>query len=568
MDDLLTDFIAETREMMEAIEGEIIAWEAAPSDSSHLDAIFRFIHTVKGNCGFFDLPRLERLSHAAEDALTEVKAGKRQLDGRLVSTILATIEVEELPSKAKVAALAASQRSIRLPVELLDRVMSGVSDMVLARNDLANRLLSAGTQPTIDGPFERLTTILADVRDAITRMRMQRVEQLFNTIPRLVRDLSQELGKQITLEIEGGDVELDREVIEIIRDPIMHIVRNAIDHGIEGPSDRQRAGKSENGILRIAARQAGNRISIVISDDGRGLNEDQIAYKAIAGGLITAATRDKMDNHAIQQLVFEAGLSTAVEVSAISGRGVGMDAARDNLERVGGQIEVSSSAGEGTSFYLHIPLTLSIIPGVIVESAGQRFAIPQSYVEEVEFGFEDSLDFTRMGDANLVTMRGQRTPCLSLANILGATERGDPSDQSYVLLRLARGGLFALSVDRVHNIGDIVVKPLPPALLKIGCYSGTALLDDGQPILLLDLPQIAQSHGLAETQGAGELLAPLDDSKNQASEDQMVMHFVALDGTHRATRLELVKRIETIASSDVHVSDCGSAMVRASYSTR
>lgn len=587
MDDLLTDFIAETREMMEAIEGEVIAWEASPSDKSRLDAIFRFVHTVKGNCGFFDFPRLARLSHAAEDTLADVRDGRRVPDQRLVSAILAVIDCiaemmdaieagESFPEgreTALIAALkradgaeeieaapvassagstaAASPRSIRLPVDLLDRVMSGVSDMVLARNDLAHRLQAAGTQPTIDGPFERLTTILNDVRDAITRMRMQRIEQLFGAIPRVVRDLSQELGKQVLIDIEGGDVELDREVIEIIRDPITHIVRNAIDHGIEAPSQRIKAGKRETGLLRIAARQTGNRISIVISDDGKGLDEKQIAYKAISSGMITQARIDQMDSHAIQQLVFEAGLSTAAQVSEISGRGVGMDVVRDNIERVGGWIEVTSTPRQGTAVHLHIPLTLSIIPGVIVECAGQRFALPQSYVEEVEYGFEASLDYSCIGNAKLVTMRGIRTPCLALSEVLNVDSDLAPEEQTYVLLRLAKGDQFALAVDKVHNIGDIVVKPLPPAILELGCYSGTALLDDGKPILLLDLPQIAEENGVADTQRSRIGNLPLEEAGDAEIEPQMVMLFVGLDGARKAARLELVKRIETISSTEI-----------------
>ena len=346
MDDLLADFIAETREMLEASGGEIIAWETDPADRARIDTIFRFVHTVKGNCGFFDFPRLASLSHAAEDALADCRAARRDPDHALVSAVLAIIDRialmvdaieagEEFPEGGDEALIAAvnetgdaceqdeadegeespnpllhapasalidrsedpagpaarradiAQRTIRLPVELLDRVMSGVSDMVLARNDLAHRLRQAGNQPTIDGPFERLTSILSDVRDAITRMRMQRIETLFGVLPRLVRDLSAELGKQVMVDIDGGDVELDREMIETIRDPLTHLIRNAIDHGIEPPTARLAGGKREIGLLAIAARQAGNTIAIVISDDGRGLDEERIATKALATGLIT-----------------------------------------------------------------------------------------------------------------------------------------------------------------------------------------------------------------------------------------------------------------------------------------
>ena len=276
MDDLIADFVAESREMLEALGGEIVAWEASPDDRARLDSIFRFVHTVKGNCGFFEFPRLEALSHAAEDALADVRAGRRLPDAALVSAVLAvidrigemvaTIEAgDPLPpgdDSALIAALqpgaeglvapaaipgeaggrnATAPRTIRLSVELLDRVMSGVSDMVLARNELARRLRESNGDVVVDGAFERLSGIIAEMRDAITRTRMQRVENLFVGLPRMVRDLSADLGKQVMVDISGSDVELDREMIEMIRDPLTHIVRNSVDHGIERPADRLKA---------------------------------------------------------------------------------------------------------------------------------------------------------------------------------------------------------------------------------------------------------------------------------------------------------------------------------------
>jgi two-component system chemotaxis sensor kinase CheA len=307
MDDLIADFVAECREMLEALGGEIVAWEAQPEDRARLDSIFRFVHTVKGNCGFFEFPRLEALSHAAEDALADVRAGRRHPDGSLVSAVLAIIDRigemvsaieagEDMPSgddnhlidalapgaegtAAPVVAAAeaatrasAAPRTIRLSVELLDRVMSTVSDMVLARNELARRLRESASDVPVDGAFERLSSIIAEMRDAITRTRMQRIENLFVGLPRMVRDLSAELGKQVLVDIEGGDVELDREMIEMIRDPLTHIIRNAVDHGIEKPAERLKAGKREIGVLAVSARQSGNQILIDIHDDGRGID--------------------------------------------------------------------------------------------------------------------------------------------------------------------------------------------------------------------------------------------------------------------------------------------------------
>lgn len=597
MDDLLAEFVAETREMLEASEGELIAWESNPGDTARLDAIFRFVHTVKGNSGFFDVPHLERLSHAAEDALAEVRQGTRQADSALVSAVLAIIDRimdlvdlleagEELPTSGDaelIAALAAHsdatatdspdpgnaaqtaddqpvprehspaspQRSIRLPVELLDRVMSGVSDMVLARNDLAHRLREAGNQPMIDGPFERLSTILSDVRDAITRMRMQRLELLFSAFPRLIRDLSAELGKQVMVELEGGDVELDREMIEMIRDPMTHILRNAIDHGIESSADRARAGKPAAGLLSIAARQSGNKIIIAISDDGCGLHEARIAAKAVANGLIGEAECQGMSREEILQLIFAPGLSTAESVSAISGRGVGLDVVRENIERIGGSVRVTSTPGAGTIFYLRIPLTLSIITGLTVEVAGQRFALPQSYVEEIVRVGGEALSYAKVGDTSLVTFRGERLPCLSLGDVLGIEHGVPETDRTMVMLRLASGDLFALAVDQVHNSSDLVVKPLPREVMDTGLYGGSTLLDSGLPILLLDIPPIAIRAGLASDARAAVLNRRRTEQTEIAQDHLRTIMFVDHQGRKRALSMDLVQRIETIAASAI-----------------
>ena len=601
MDDLLADFVAETREMLEASEGEIIAWEADPSDHTRLDAIFRFVHTVKGNCGFFDFPRLEKLSHAAEDALSEVRAGRRVPDAVFVNAVLAIIDrigematsieageefpdggddvlisaldeyagieldaitgdAQNLPSNApaKQNNAPAIQRSIRLPVELLDRVMSGVSDMVLARNDLAHRLRQAGSQPTINGPFERLSTILTDVREAITRMRMQRIEHLFGAFPRMVRDLSAELGKKVMIDLEGGDVELDREMMEMIRDPLTHIIRNAVDHGIEPPSERLKNGKREIGLLNIAARQSGNKISIVVTDDGRGLDESKIAEKAVAHGLLSQSDCDALTRDEVLQLVFEPGLSTAEEVSSISGRGVGLDVVRDNLEKVGGSIKVTSNAGEGSLFYLQIPLTLSIIAGLTVEVGGQSFAIPQSYVEEIVDLASGNLEFANVGGTSMVTFRKERVPCLKLGTVLQLDAALAPQEQVLVMLRLASGDMFALAVDAIHSLGDIVVKPLPPAIMATELYGGTTLLEDGSPVLLLDIPQIALNVGLVSDTRAQRTLTA--DNRLVTGEDapQRAMLLTDFNGRRKAIRLELIQRIETISPDAIEFAD-GSA---------
>jgi two-component system chemotaxis sensor kinase CheA len=604
MDELLADFVAETREMLEAVGGELVAWEAEPSDAARLDSIFRFVHTVKGNCGFFDFPRLEHLSHAAEDALAECRAGRRVPDRALVSAVLAIIDRigemanaieagqdfptggdEELiaaltpgaadeamelvaadanacpasddpdEGQAGKASKASLQRTIRLPVSLLDEVMKGVSDMVLARNDLARRLREAGEQPAIDGPFERLSAILADVRTAITRMRMQRLEVLFGSLPRLVRDLSAELGKQVMVDFEGGDVELDREMIEMVRDPLTHIIRNAIDHGVEAPADRLKAGKREIGLLRFAARQSGNRISLVITDDGRGVNGDRLAAKAVTVGLYSEAEVARMSERQKLLLMFEPGLSTADAVSAVSGRGVGMDVVRSNIEKVGGSIDVSTKPGEGTSFHLQLPLTLSIIAALTVEVEGQLYAIPRSYIEEVAFANAQGVEFARVGERQMLTFRGRRVPCVALADVFG---QADPrrfawGSKTLVLMRLASDEIFALGVDRVHDHEDVVVKPIAPAIMETKLYGGTTLLDDGRPIMLLDIPSIAAQRGL-NSEVKNRVGRDEDRAADAAAKVSVpVMLFLGLDERKRAIRLETVRRIDTIQREAIDI---------------
>jgi two-component system chemotaxis sensor kinase CheA len=586
MDDLIADFVAECREMLEALGGEIVAWEAQPDDRARLDSIFRFVHTVKGNCGFFEFPRLEALSHAAEDALADVRAGRRVPDGALVSAVLAIIDRigemvsaieagENMPAgddSALIDALApgaegvaapvvtaageaatkvsAAPRTIRLSVELLDRVMSTVSDMVLARNELARRLRESETDVPVDGAFERLSSIIAEMRDAITRTRMQRIENLFVGLPRMVRDLSAELGKQVLVDIEGGDVELDREMIEMIRDPLTHIIRNAVDHGIEKPAERLKAGKREIGVLSVSARQSGNQILIDIHDDGRGIDGKRLVDKAISNGVISKEDGAQLSPRDQLALIFEAGLSTAREVTAISGRGVGMDVVRSNVERIGGIVEVDSKLGEGTRMTLRVPLTLTIIPALTVSIAGQHFAIPRSAIEEIVRANGESVTLEHFGGAGVATIRGRRVPEVSLASILGLHSEVDERDRTLVVLRPAGGDLYALSVDRIHDHEELVVKPAAPIVMATGLYAGTTLADDGSPILLFDPAGIAQVGGVkVEMQERATRIA--EDPASAASSATPVLLFRGLDGSRRALRLAVVDRIEEVPVSKV-----------------
>jgi two-component system chemotaxis sensor kinase CheA len=586
MDDLIADFVAECREMLEALGGEIVAWEANPDDRARLDSIFRFVHTVKGNCGFFDFPRLEALSHAAEDALADCRAGRRAPDAALVSAVLAIIDRigemiasidagEELPegddsslidalapgaegAVAQAATPAAMEaglkgtstpRTIRLSVELLDRVMSGVSDMVLARNELARRLREAPGEVEVDGAFERLSGIIAEMRDAITRTRMQRIENLFVALPRMVRDLSAELGKQVLVDIDGGDVELDREMIEMIRDPLTHIIRNAVDHGIELPAERMKSGKREIGLLSVSARQSGNQILIEIADDGKGIEASKLVDKAVANGVIERDAAQKMTRGEQLALIFEAGLSTAQSVTAISGRGVGMDVVRSNVERIGGVVEVDSTPGKGTRMILRVPLTLTIIPALTVSIGSQHFAIPRSAIEEIVRANGSSVTLEKIGGAGVATIRGRRVPEVALAAILGLPSSMEDNERTLVVLRPAGGDVYALAVDRIHDHEELVVKPAAPAVMATGLYAGTTLADDGSPILLFDPAGLAQVGGVrleaVERGGRG-----VESAVAANTNDVPVLLFRGLDGARRALRLGVVDRIEEVVASE------------------
>ncbi|QLC21618.1 chemotaxis protein CheA [Parasphingopyxis sp. CP4] len=581
MDELLAEFIAETREMLGTISGEIVAWEADPTDTERLDAVFRFVHTVKGSCGFLDLPHIMRISHEAETVLSELRNGKREPTSQLVGAILAIIDrigdmadalergeetdtaiddaligalngssssIEVNPIEAEAPQTEVSEvknpaRSIRVPLELLDRLMGGVSDLVLARNELSRQIRRAQGDDQIDTAFDRMSTCVAEMRDAITWARMQRIESLFAALPRLVRDLSEELGKSVTLEIDGTDVELDREMIEMLRDPLTHIVRNALDHGIEAPDERAAANKTDEGVLRIAARQSGNQIQISISDDGRGIDPEKLKERAIKTGTLAREDIRSMTDNQLLDLVFQPGLSTADTVSTISGRGVGMDIVRSNVERIGGTIEVESELGQGTSLSMLVPLTLTIIPALVFGIGEQRYAIPRSSIEEIVSLKKDRARLEELGGTMIARVRDARLPAVRLAEIFDIDSAvGEASqDQHLIIVRSSRRERFAIMVSAVFDHEELVVKPAAPGIMGTGVYAGTTLPDNGLPLLLLDIAGIASIAGLRLSQAS---LATEDESAApEKIERPDALVFMDLDGRRRAVRMALVERI-------------------------
>ena len=585
MDELLQEFIAETRETLAALEGEVVAWEADPADRARLDAIFRFVHTVKGSCGFLDLPRLAKLSHHAEDVLAAVRDGRRTPDARLVDAVLAIVDrigeiVEALDAGQEpdaegddllIAALSdaplpqvpeaapqpeaepaapvnavgpqrAPQRSVRLPVELLDRMMSGMSDMVLARNELARKLRDGTPDPVAEAALERLTLIVADMRDTVGRTRMQVIEALFSALPRMVRDTAAQLGKQVNLVIEGGDVEIDREMIEAMRDPLVHIIRNAIDHGIEAPAAREAAGKPAAGRLTVAARQSGNTIVLEVSDDGAGIDTGRIVAKYAAARGRDPAEFRSLGERARAELVFEPGLSSRDEVSQISGRGVGMDVVRANVEQVGGRIELDNAPGEGLAITIHVPLTLSILPTIVLGAGAQRFALARQSVEEIVSADGEAIRIDTLGDAPIATVRGERMALVDLPALLGLG-RAEIDARAMLAIVALPGGRYALAVDSVIDSEELVVKPASPAVMACGLFAGQTLPDTGVPMLVLDGAGIASACGIAFTRDRN----PLDQALAAPVESGLeCLLFIDSDGVRRALPLIAVDRLEEV----------------------
>jgi two-component system chemotaxis sensor kinase CheA len=589
MDDLLAEFLAETRETLEALSGEIIAWEADPTDRARLDSIFRFVHTVKGSCGFLELPRFETLSHAAEDVLADLRAGTRSADSAMVSAVLAIIDrIGELtealesgaampegddamliaalsadaavcpvtgaaPQVTQAGAKSAPARSIRVPLELLDRIMSGVSDMVLARNELARRLREVGSEHELGGAFERLSTCLAEMRDSITRTRMQRIEKLFSALPRMVRDTCGELGKAVDLEIDGSDVELDREMIELIRDPLTHMVRNSIDHGIENADVRRKRGKAENGRLSISARQSGNQIVIEIADDGNGIDEARLVAKAIANGVITQELANALPPHARAALIFSPGVSTADQVTSISGRGVGMDVVKSNIERIGGSIELDNRPGAGLRTTIRVPLTLTIIATLTVSAAGQSFALPRAAIEEIIHVSSASIRIDALGDASFATIRGRTLPLLHLEHVLGTGRVEETMGRTIVVVSAGAGMSYALCVQAVHDHEELVIKPASSAVMAAGVYAGMSLPDSGVPMLLLDAAGIAQRAGV-QAEEANPIAALTQETVAETGPELVsTLLFRDLAGQRRGIRLGVVERLEDVPADRVAV---------------
>lgn len=763
MDDLVSDFIAETREGLEALDSELVRFEQSPDDPETLSGIFRLIHTIKGTCGFLGLTRLQTVAHSAENVLGGFRDGVLAVTPVAVSAVLDTVdlirtitdalavngveppgddsaliarleailsggasqaapapaepppaaagqassgqklierlggdatldaaaemalatiqadpglgalfaeadidrlqaamrdslsalarseqpgatfvtnlvdvggegvsvetcgaifdivanalfdldidaeattalralvqlsgEAGEAPAvavttpiaetqapadqnpaaaveNARVAAAGSSApaarpraeaeapgggaaQTIRVSVDALEHLMTVVSELVLIRNQLIQTLRMQPESP-FAAPLNRLNQVTSELQEGVMTTRMQPIGGAWSKLPRLVRDLSQELGKSIDLVMHGQETELDRQVLELIKDPLTHMIRNAADHGLETPEARRAAGKAETGKITLQARHEGGAIVIEVSDDGRGLAAEKIRAKALASGLISQSQYDSMSDAEARQLIFHAGLSTAAEVTSVSGRGVGMDVVRTNIEKIGGAIELASVEGSGTRFTIRIPLTLTIVSALIVECCGDRFAMPQSsIVELVSANGAGGRTIEYIDGAAVLRLRDRLLPLVSLQSLLKLEPTDESGGETCIVVVKIGSFTFGVIVDKVFDTEEIVVKPVATVLRHVKLYSGATIMGDGSVILILDLK------GLSAETGAGQGGAGVhdDDEAEIAAareERSAILVFRAANDSLKATPLADVSRIEEIAPSQIEYVD-------------
>ncbi len=582
--EFIAEFLVESADNLDALDRDLLALERTPDDATLVAGVFRSIHTIKGNSGFFGFSKLGALAHAGEHLLGRIRDRVLPFDAAssaplyalvdAVRTILASIRdtggegdhdfrdlsraltaaaegrpvavaaaapdpatppapavasepapepelrTESPPRPASQPAVqppavveapaptaaAPAETTIRVDVGVLASILDLVGELVLARNELRaidteDRSVSAASQ--------RINAVTNALQEAAVKTRLQPVDHVLGRFPRTVRDLAVACGKEVRLDIDGASTELDRSLVEAIRDPLTHLVRNAVDHGIESPADRAAAGKPREGRLTLRAFQESGSVTIEVADDGGGIPVTAVRAKAVARGLISAEAAAALSDHDVLQFIFEPGFSTAAQVTSVSGRGVGMDVVRTNIEAIGGTVDIDSRPGLGTTVRVRVPLTLAIVPALVVRTAGERFAIPQAAVREL-VRLRTDRDGPRiegLPEAPVLRVRGRLVPLVFLDRLLGLRpDNASDADGTVVLVRiddhefgLVIDGLRGDDTDAGHALVEaavlttIVVKPIGGLLAQVGMYSGATVLGDGGVVLILDLRGILRT---------------------------------------------------------------------------
>lgn len=547
---IIQEFLNETKEFLEKLDTELVRLEDNPEHQELIDDIFRMVHTIKGTSGFLGFERLGAVTHAGENILSDLRDGKLKATPEIISGILGVVDVikeivqgiekeqrepagddsklierlvklkdapdesaevpkpkEEAVEEEKPPAEeepvqngvkegpdplvigGAGAQNIRVNVQVLENLMHHVSELVLTRNQLLQMTRNLH-HSELQSPLQRLSYITTELQEGIMKTRMQPIGHAWAQFPRMVRDLSREFGKKITLHMEGQETELDRQLIELIKDPLTHMIRNSVDHGIETTQERIELDKPEVGNIHLKAYHKGGHIFMEISDDGKGLDVGKIKRRALQSGIVNESDLSSLSEQQIQQYIFKPGFSTAEQVTSISGRGVGMDVVRHNIEKISGLIECNSIMGRGTTFIIKIPLTLAIMSVLLVQSRNVRFGIPQiSVVEMLKTSEGSEYEIEKIHDQAVLRLRDQLIPLIYLSDILELERDNDNANaelDSFVVICEVGNVHFGVIVDRVFDSEEIVVKPVSHLLRHVDIYSGSTLLGDGSIIMVLD----------------------------------------------------------------------------------
>lgn len=445
------------------------------------------------------------------------------------------------------SAAAVADASVRVDVELLDTLVRLVGELVLTRNQIVQQ---AAGDPDQARTAQRLNVVASELQASVMLTRMQPIGQAWTKFPRIVRDLATQLGKDVRLETTGQETELDRSLLDAIKDPLTHLVRNAIDHGVESPAVRTAGGKPAQGVLSLSAHHESGQVVVEVADDGAGLDAARIGEVAVARGVVSATDAARMSDRELVELIFRPGFSTAAAVTNVSGRGVGMDVVRTNIERIGGVVDVSSRPGRGTTFRVRIPLTLAIIPALVVSQAGDRYAIPQaSLVELVRWDQVAGSEVEEVAGAQLLRLRDQLLPLVSLSDALrpadGPATAEDRSAEATVVVVQADGVRFGLVVDEVHDTQEIVVKPLGRQLKQVPVYAGATIMGEGRVALILNISGVADTVGIS---AAGATSGEVEEDET-ADEATALLVLDLGDGHRAAMPLARVSRLEEVSST-------------------
>jgi two-component system, chemotaxis family, sensor kinase CheA len=643
--EFIEEFLVESGECLDQLDRDLIALEERPDDSQRLASIFRTVHTIKGNSGFFGFSKLGALTHSGEHLLGRLRDGKIRLNDRVTGTLYSMVDavrsiiqaIEETgvegeqdfrelsqtlaavaaedgdepeprraaaavpdlppptampvvpppvdpvpvaptpvasapaaasapatpPTLAAIPAKPAAQTadsSIRVDVGLLASILDLVGELVLARNELRS---IESTDPVLEGVIHRINTVTNSLQEAAVKTRMQPIEHVFNKFPRTVRDVAVACGREVQLVIDGADTELDRTLVESIRDPLTHLVRNAVDHGIEPPEVREAKGKPRVGKLLLRAFHESGQVTIEVQDDGAGIPVEAVRAKAVARGLIDSAAAALLPDERVLQFIFEPGFSTAAQVTSVSGRGVGMDVVKTNIESIGGTVDLSSRPGLGTTVRVRVPLTLAIIPALVVRCASERFALPQAAVGElVSLRADGGPRIEGLAGADVIRLRGRLVPIIFLDEFLGLRPTTAARENGTVVLVRIDDHEFGLVVDGTQtqapashaapprdsqavtipeaaSLSTIVVKPIGSLLAQLGIYSGATVLGDGGVVLILDLRGVLRAVELPPQPRRGEAAAATSLS---AADSYLVCRTGA--GRRIAVPIDTVVRLE------------------------